>query len=99
MVRSGSIEMSDIDDRIVRIEQKIDKLAELLVSVARVEEKVATLKDDHDAQETRMHKFADRLDEIERMVMDNNRTVKVINKLAMAAVIAAVGTFVAQMWM
>ena len=91
--------MSDVEDRIVRIEQKIDKLAELLVNVARIEEKVTHLKGDHDEQHERMNRFSARLDRIEKMVEENNSTVRIINKLVMAAMIAAVGTFVAQMWM
>lgn len=88
-----------LEDSIVRIEQKVDKLAEAVVTLARVEEKVAALKEDHVRSFERMNKFSARLDDIEKKVDANHRTVCIINRLVLAAVIAAVGTFVAQMWM
>jgi len=88
-----------LEDSIVRIEQKVDKLAEAIVTLARVEEKVIGLKEDHDKSFERMNRFSLRLDEIEKKVDDNHRTVNIINRLVFAAVIAGVGAFVAQLWM
>ena len=88
-----------LEDSIVRIKQKVDKLAEAIVTLARVEEKVIGLKEDHDKSFERMNRFSLRLDEIEKKVDDNHRTVNIINRLVFAAVIAGVGAFVAQLWM
>tara|TARA_B100000900_G_scaffold411583_1_gene431570 strand:- start:504 stop:782 length:279 start_codon:yes stop_codon:yes gene_type:complete len=88
-----------LEDSIVRIEQKVDKLAEAIVTLARVEEKVAGLKEDHEKSFERMNRFSQRLDEIEKKVDDNHRTVCIINRLVFAAVIAGIGAFVAQLWM
>ena len=44
-----------------------------------------------------MNKFSSKLDDIEKKVDDNARTVNIINKIVYAAVIAAVGTYVAHM--
>ena len=68
-----------LEDSIVRIEQKVDKLAEAIVTLARVEEKVAGLKEDHEKSFERMNRFSQRLDEIEKKVDDNHRTVCIIN--------------------
>ena len=57
-----------LEDSVVRIEQKVDKLAEAVVTLARVEEKVAGLKEDHNRSFERMNKFSARLDEIEKKV-------------------------------
>ena len=88
-----------LEDSIVRREQKVDKLAEAIVTLARVEEKVAGLKEDHEKSFERMNRFSQRLDEIEKKVDDNHRTVCIINRLVFAAVIAGIGAFVAQLWM
>ena len=88
-----------LEDSIVRVEQKVDKLAEAIVTLARVEEKVAGLKEDHEKSFERMNRFSQRLDEIEKKVDDNHRTVCIINRLVFAAVIAGIGAFIAQLWM
>lgn len=88
-----------LEDSVVRIEQKVDKLSEAVVTLARVEEKVAGLKEDHEKSFERMNRFSQRLDEIEKKVDDNHRTVCIINRLVFAAVIAGIGAFIAQLWM
>ena len=69
-----------------------------MVSMARAEEKINALKDDHDKMYERINRLSQKLDDIEKKVDDNARTVSLINKLVFAAVIAAVGSIVAQ-WM
>ena len=85
--------------RLDRIEEKLDKLADAMISMARAEEKITALQDDHDKMYERMNRFSQKLDIIEKKVDDNSRTVNLINKIVYAAVIAAVGTYVAHMWM
>ena len=48
-----------LEDSVVRIEQKVDKLAEAVVTLARVEEKVAGLKEDHEKSFERMKEYAE----------------------------------------
>ena len=91
--------MADTDDRLVRIEQKVDKLSEALVSMARAEEKLIGLKEDHDRAFERLNRFSAKLDEIEKKVDDNARTVQTINKLFWVAVVAISGSIAAQLWM
>ena len=84
--------------RLDRIEAKLDKLADAMVAMARAEEKITSLQDDHDKMYERINKLSVKLDCIEKKVDDNSRTVSLINKIVIAAVIAAVGSLVAQ-WM
>ena len=84
--------------RLDRIEEKLDKLTDAMVSMARAEEKINALKDDHDKMYERINRLSQKLDDIEKKVDDNASTVSLINKLVFAAVVAAVGSIVAQ-WM
>ena len=61
-------------------------------------EKINALQDDHDKMYERMNRLSQKLDDIEKKVDDNARTVNLINKIVIAAVIAAIGSLVAQ-WM
>ena len=87
------------ESRLDRIESKIDKLADAMISLARAEEKIIALQDDHDNMRERLNKLSIKLDEIQKAVDDNARTVGIINKVVYAAMVAAVGAYVAHMWM
>ena len=90
---------TETNNRLDRIEEKLDKLTDAMVSMARAEEKISGLQDDHDKMYQRMNRFSEKLDVIEKKVDENSRTVNLINKVVYAAVVAAVGTYVAHMWM
>ena len=85
--------------RLDRIENKIDDLADAMISMARAEEKIIALQEDHDNMRERMNKLSVKLDDIQKSVDDNSRTVSIINKIVYAAVVAAIGAYVAHMWM
>ena len=87
------------ETRLDRIEQKIDKLADAMISLARAEEKIVALQVDHDNMRDRMNKLSVKLDEIQQSVDKNAHTVSIINKVVYAAMVAAVGAYVAHMWM
>ena len=89
---------ADTASRLDRIETKLDEIAFIMVSLAKAEEKIESLKDDHDKMYERINRLSVKLDEIERKVDDNSRTVSLINKVVIAAVVAGVGSLVAQ-WM
>ena len=84
------IEMAD-DSRLDRIEAKIDKLTDAMVSVARAEEKLVNMEQKYAAQYDRMNKFSEKLDELERIVTTNAATVNTINKLFWVAIISMAG--------
>lgn len=85
--------------RLDRIEHKLDQLAEAMVAMARAEEKLAGLKEDHDRSYERMNRFSHKLDAIEKKVDDNAHTVAIINKLFWVAIVAVSGSIAAQLWM
>ena len=87
------------ETRLDRIEQKIDKLADAMISLARAEEKIVALQVDHDNMRDRMNKLSVKLDEIQQSVDKNAHTVSIINKVVYAAMVAAVSAYVAHMWM
>jgi hypothetical protein len=84
--------------RLDRIEEKLDRLTDVMINMASFEEKLAGLKEDHDRGFERMNRLSVKIDDIQKKVDENAHTVSIINKLVYAAVVAAVGTFVAQMW-
>jgi len=91
--------MATTNARLDNIENKLDKLAEAMVAMARAEEKLVGLKEDHDRTYERLNRFSQKLDEIESKVDDNARVVHVINKLFWIAIIAIAGAYAAQVWM
>ena len=82
--------------RLDRIEEKIDQLASAMVSIARAEEKIASMQEFQHNQIERVNRLSVKLDDIEKKVDENHRTVCLRNKLVYAALIAAVGAYVAQ---
>jgi len=89
----------DTNSRLDRIEEKLDRLTDVMVNMASFEEKLSGLKQDHDRAFERMNRLSVKIDDIQSKVDDNSRTVQLINKVVYAAVVAAVGTYVAHMWM
>jgi septation ring formation regulator EzrA len=85
--------------RLERIENKMDKMAEALITLARVEEKMETYNKYRDDSWSRMNKFSEKLDAIEKKVDENAHTVQVINKLFWVAIVAAAGAIATQIWM
>ena len=85
--------------RLDRIESKLDKLAEAMVSLARAEEKMNGMKEDHEKMYDRVNRLSAKLDEIDRKVEDNAHTVQIINKLFWVAIVAIAGSIAAQLWM
>lgn len=88
--------MPQNEARLTRIEEKLDRLADAMVAMARAEEKINSLNDDHNKQYERLNRLSVKLDDIEKKVDDNHRTVCLINKLVYAALVAAIGAYVAQ---
>jgi len=85
-------------DRLQRIEDKVDKLADAMISVARAEEKIGTLMNDHERMHERLNRLSAKLDDVQRTVDENARTVSIINKLFWA-VITAIAIGVASQFM
>jgi len=82
--------MSD-DARLDRIEDKIDKLSEAMITIARAEEKLISMEQKYAAQYDRMNKFSTKLDDLEKLVTQNATTINTINKLFWIAIISMAG--------
>jgi Mg2+ and Co2+ transporter CorA len=82
--------------RLDRIEEKLDKLTDAMVAMARAEEKIINLQEDQHNMFERMNKHSEKLDEIERVCNDNHRTICVINKLFWVVTVAVIGSIIAQ---
>lgn len=80
--------------RLDRIEEKIDKLADAMVSLARTEEKILSMESQNQNNYVRMNKFSEKLDCIERKVNENAHTVQIINKVAWIVGAAVIGAIV-----
>ena len=87
------------EDRLNRIEEKIDKMAEAIMLMARFEEKLDNYEKYRDESWARMNRFSEKLDRIEKKVDENAHTVGLINKLFWVAIIAFAGAVAAQIWM
>lgn len=69
------------DKRLDRIEEKIDKLAETVISLARAEEKLVALEDDRQIIHERIDKQNNRIATVEKKTDENEVTIRVINRL------------------
>lgn len=87
------------NSRLARIEEKLDRLADAMISIARAEEKLLAMEEKYINQFERMNRFSEKLDRIEVQVNDNASTVSMINKLFWVAVVAIAGSIAAQLWM
>ena len=85
--------------RLDRIEEKIDRLSEAMIGLARAEEKLIAIEKNNHNNFDRMNKFSVKLDDIEKKVDDNARTVAIINKVVYAISVAVIAGMVKYFWM
>jgi len=85
--------------RLNRIEEKIDKMSEAIIQMAKLETKIDNYEKYRDESWARMNRFSEKLDAIEKKVDDNHRTVSTINKLFWVVIIAAAGAVATNLWM
>lgn len=91
--------MATQNERLDRIEEKIDKLSDAMVSLARAEEKLIAIEKNNHGHYERMNRFSQKLDEIEKKVDDNARTVAIINKVVYLISAAIIAGLVKYLWM
>lgn len=84
--------------RLDRIEEKIDKLSDAMVSLARTEEKISQMEKNHQVAYERMNRFSQKLDAIEKKVNDNAHTVGLINRVTLVGVTALIGGMIKMFW-
>jgi len=92
--------MADIDDRLLRIEQKVDKVSEAIISLARAEERITGLSNDTRIILKRMVAQDDRLRVLERDLSHVEDTTKTIRSVVWTITTAIIGSIVAGfIWM
>lgn len=67
--------------RLTRIESKIDKLTDIMVSLARAEEKLIALESDRSLVNERLNVHSDRLDEVEGKTESSIITINIITNI------------------
>ena len=95
--------MSEAADekRLDRIEEKIDKLSEAMVLIARTDEKLVAMEQKYGAQYERMNRFSTKLDDIERQVILNaqvSRNISTLFWILVTAVTGGVATMIMQFY-
>ena len=86
-------------DRLDRIENKLDKLSEAIVSLARAEEKISQMEKFLHQQMEMLVDGQRRLEAVEKSVMSNATTINVINKLFWIVMAAAATTITGMLLM
>jgi ribosome-binding ATPase YchF (GTP1/OBG family) len=75
--------------RLDRIEQKIDQMADAIIALARAEEKISTLTSFGKQQSAQLLTLINRVDKLEELVRANAATVNIINKIFWVVIAAA----------
>ena len=81
----------DQNDRLDRIENKLDTLSDAIISLARAEEKITMLAKYGETQASQILKIVERLEALEQKVSSNEIVVNVINKLFWIVLTGIVG--------
>ena len=77
--------------RLDRIEEKIDKLSDAMISLARAEEKLIAIENNNHANYERVNRLSQKIDDLSVKVDDNGRTVSVISKMFWIMMVGLVG--------
>ena len=91
--------LSAVDNRLDRIEEKIDKLVEAIISIARAEEKIITLSSFSKQQAKQIQDLINRIEELEVSVAKNTNTVRLVNRTFWLVMSSAITAIVAMMFM
>tara|TARA_B110000444_G_scaffold259335_1_gene302760 strand:+ start:5929 stop:6240 length:312 start_codon:yes stop_codon:yes gene_type:complete len=67
--------------RLDRIEEKLDQMAQAIIALARAEEKISTLAEFNKQQSEQLQSLINRIDRVEQLVNSNASTVNVINRI------------------
>lgn len=70
------------ESRLERIEDKIDKLSDAMIDLARAEEKLINIEKNGQQHFERMNRFSTRMDEIEDELTEQGKTVKLMQFIA-----------------
>ena len=93
------VKATAVDHRLDRIEEKIDKLVEAIISIARAEEKIITLSSFSKQQARQIQDLINRIEELEISVAKNSNTVRLVNRTFWLVISSAITAIVAMMFM
>ena len=79
------------DDRLDRIEGKVDKLADAIIQMARMEERLVSVFKRMDNTNATLKKLDNRLDDIERQAISRGQKIAFAERLFWMVVTGAVG--------
>lgn len=88
-----------VNERFDRLEKKIDKLSDAMVSLARTEEKIMAMEADRANVIERLNRHSEKLDQLNDEVKDNTRITANITKVTWMIVAALVGVAVKVLFM
>ena len=81
--------------RLDRIEDKIDRISDLIIAIARTEEKVNNLAENNRQHDDSIDEIEDRIVVLEKLVGLNTRTVNSVHKLVWVITTAIITGFLA----
>jgi hypothetical protein len=79
------------EDRLSRMEEKLDRLSEAVVAMARMEERMLTLFKRMDKFDSCIQKVDDRLDEMERQAIARGQKIAFAERIFWMVLSGAVG--------
>ena len=79
------------DERLCRMEDKLDKLSEAVVEMARIEERLLTIFKRLEHMDAAFKKYDDRVDEIEKQALIRGQKIALAERLFWMVVTSAVG--------
>ena len=79
------------EDRLVRIEEKLDKMSEAIVSLARMEERMITLFKRMDTYDNQQAMLSERVTKVEVTQATNNGSGKWVDKVIWVLIAGAIG--------
>lgn len=93
------MDLENVADRLDRMEQKIDKMADMMISLARTEEKLYSLEADRANLVDRINRHSEKLDALNDQVKENSRVTSNIVKLTWIIIGAIAVAFVKMFFM
>ena len=87
--QSAAEQRADQAARLDRIEEKIDRMSEAIISLARAEEKIITLTSFSKQQSEQIQNVINKVEALEKKVESNASTVNIINKMFWIVMAAA----------
>lgn len=82
------------ESRLARIENKLDRLADAVVSLARMEERMVTLFRRTDGNDDKLRELEQRIAALERLDVGRGHFFRVVDKIAWLVIGAAVATLI-----